>query len=103
MFSSTFKPLLNLNRTLPGHEPMVQFYVQQISWTKHKVWFCIQQNSGRTELNRISASLIVDSCLHGVLGADAEDACVTDGGSGWTHIRKTSNRTLDNFSNFPKL
>ena len=57
MFSSTFKPLLNLNRTLPGHEPMVQFYVRQISWTEHKVWFWVQQNSGRTELNRTSASL----------------------------------------------
>ena len=53
-----FKPLLNLNRTLPGHELMVQFYVQQISWTKRKVRFCIRQNSGRTELDRTLASLM---------------------------------------------
>ena len=36
-----FKPLLNLNQTLPSRELMVQFYVQQISWTERKVRFCV--------------------------------------------------------------
>ena len=57
-FGSMFEPLLNLNWTLPNLNWWSGSMFGKISWTECKVWFCIQRNSGRTELNRTSASLL---------------------------------------------
>ena len=57
MFGSMFKPPLNGEPDPPEPELMVRFYVWQIFQTERRVRFCVRQNSGRTELNRTSASL----------------------------------------------